>query len=313
MMSRMLQCGVVALIALAGCSSGVDEQHDYLGDAASSDGATTGSNASGSVASTDGAPSTTGTTGAASNSGATSSGQVSGTNSTSTTSSTTGGFGTNDAGTTTMNATGTSDATTSTTDGSASSGSATAGATTTGNTMFGGVGGAGGAASASDTASVGNTTTSPTTSTTGESSGSDDCRLMLGDVPVCCTAVGDDRGDVDEVFELLNAYRTSLGLDALAHDPVLEEAIQGHCKHMSEADFFDHISPVAELETPWDRAEMCGTSANAENIAWGYRSPADVMEGWQNSPGHDQNMRTTGSSRVGIGKYGEYWGQIFGR
>jgi uncharacterized protein YkwD len=158
---------------------------------------------------------------------------------------------------------------------------------------------------------AGGTTGGGSTSTGGEPG--EECRVMLGDTPVCCTPQGDDKTQVDEVFELLNAYRNSLGLDSLAYDPVLEETMQGHCKHMSEANFFSHNSIVAELDTPWDRAEICGTDANAENIAQGYRSSAEVMDGWQNSPGHDENMRTTNSSRVGIGFYDSYWGQIFGR
>jgi uncharacterized protein YkwD len=134
---------------------------------------------------------------------------------------------------------------------------------------------------------------------------------MLGDVPVCCTPTGENRTNVDEVYELLNAYRVSLGLSALATDPELEEAMQGHCVHMALADFFDHSSPVAELESPWARAEYCGSSANGENIAAGQRSPAAVMHGWKESPGHDSNMRGN-YGRVGVGEYELHWGQIFG-
>src|SRR5690606_30655856 len=202
----------------------------------------------------------------------------------------------------------------------------TTGAATTGGAPFGGAGGSMGGGQTDSTSSTDGDTGSSTdgdagaggsgdvstdgTSTTGSSS--EECRVMQGEVPVCCTPQGSDREDVDEVFELLNAYRVSQGIDALAYDPVLEEAMQGHCKHMDQADFFAHESPVRELTTPWDRAEICGTSANAENIAAGQNSPAAVMDGWRNSSGHDRNMRSTGSSRVGIGKYGRYWGQIFG-
>jgi uncharacterized protein YkwD len=153
-----------------------------------------------------------------------------------------------------------------------------------------------------------------TTSSTGAGgqTSTDECSLMLGNVPVCCTPQGENRSNVDEVFELLNAYRISQGRDALAQDPVLEEAMQGHCMHMDQADFFDHIAPVEDLAEPWDRADLCGTRANAENIAYNQRSPAAVMEAWQNSSGHDQNMLTNNSTRVGIGEYNLYWGQIFG-
>jgi uncharacterized protein YkwD len=134
---------------------------------------------------------------------------------------------------------------------------------------------------------------------------------MIGEVPVCCTPSGTNRVNVDGVFDLLNAYRVSLGLSALAYDSKLEEAMQGHVMHMAQADFFSHDSPVAVIETPWARAEYCGTSANGENIAGGYATASAVMEGWQNSPGHDGNMRGN-FRRVGIGEYSRIWGQLFG-
>jgi len=134
---------------------------------------------------------------------------------------------------------------------------------------------------------------------------------MLGNVPACCAATGTHKTNVDEVFALLNAYRTSLGLSTLAYDNALEEAMQGHCMHMVQANFFDHTGPVSQLALPWDRAEYCGTKANAENIASGQRTPADVMTSWKNSSGHDANMRSSNAKRVGIGEFSLRWGQIF--
>jgi uncharacterized protein YkwD len=112
------------------------------------------------------------------------------------------------------------------------------------------------------------------------------------------------------VLSLLNAYRNSLGLNSLASDKSLEEAMQGHCMHMDQADFFAHSSPVAALESPWARAEYCGGSADGENIAKGQQSPASVMESWKNSSGHDSNMRGS-HTLVGIGEYNKIWGQVF--
>ncbi len=141
-----------------------------------------------------------------------------------------------------------------------------------------------------------------------------------GLVPVCCTQSPEERALADEVFRRLNAYRAEHGLPALERDEGLAQAIQGHCHHMAVHPFFGHTAPEAALDSPWARAEMCGSSANGENIAAGQSSPADVMESWQNSPGHDANMRNARFRRVGIGAYvgGEgapysiYWGQLFG-
>lgn len=282
--------GGCLLVAIAACQSEIDDGY-YFQEGAPTTGSMTGTETvtTGGMATT--GSTTSGTTGQIAGAGGsgmtvTSSSAVSGT----TTSNTTGDSGM------------------SSTTGFPMSGTGGSGfgdtSDTTGTTGNNAVGGAGG-----DDEDTANATSGGTDSgTSGEA-----CRVMQGNIPVCCTPQGDERADVDEVLELLNAYRTSLGIDALAHDPALEEAMQGHCQHMNEANFFDHISPVASLAEPWDRAELCGTSANAENIARGQRSAAQVMQGWQNSSGHDRNMRSENSSRVGIGKSGDYWGQIFGR
>lgn len=254
---------------------------------------------------TTGAPSTTGGDTAGSDASSMGGATVASTSGTGTTTSTDGA---------TPTTSGTSSTTTGVTTGASTSGGAAGGSTgmggasTTGgftNTSGNAFGGAANDAGGADS-------TTGAGSGTGGQTSSDQCRLMLGDVPVCCTPTGENRSNVDEVFELLNTYRNSQGRDALAQDPILEETMQGHCMHMDQADFFDHISPVAELAQPWDRADLCGTNANAENIAWNQRSPSEVMTAWQNSSGHNQNMLTNNSTRVGIGEYNLYWGQIFG-
>jgi len=133
-----------------------------------------------------------------------------------------------------------------------------------------------------------------------------------GDIPVCCAPTDADRDAIDEVFALLNEHRLSHGRPPLVYDPALESAIQGHCMHMAWHEFFSHDAPEYVVGSPWDRASLCDADAHGENIAWGYESPKDVMTGWQWSPGHNANMLNGNFARVGIGKYGTYWGQLFG-
>jgi uncharacterized protein YkwD len=134
-----------------------------------------------------------------------------------------------------------------------------------------------------------------------------------GLIPVCCTPAAAEKALIEEVFTLLNEHRMANGESALAYDTELESAIQGHCVHMSQHSFFAHEAEEAGVVTPWDRAKLCGTAANGENIAQGQRSPADVMEDWTNSSGHNQNMLGSNFTRVGIGYAadGRYWGQLF--
>lgn len=134
-----------------------------------------------------------------------------------------------------------------------------------------------------------------------------------GAIPVCCTPGASDKAMIDEAFALLNAHRMANGRSALAYDPKLEQAIQGHCQHMAEHTFFAHDAPEGAVARFTERAKACGASASGENIAYNQRSPAQVMTSWKNSSGHNMNMLSTGYKRVGIGLHAWRWGQIFGR
>jgi hypothetical protein len=133
-----------------------------------------------------------------------------------------------------------------------------------------------------------------------------------GQIPVCCAPTPSEKAEIEAVFALLNEHRANNGVPALAYDDKLEAAIQGHCIHMVQHPFFDHSAPESEVSSPWTRAEMCGTSASGENIAGGQSSPQDVMDSWKSSSGHNDNMLDGKFKRVGIGRHGSYWGQIFG-
>ncbi|MGW1893822.1 CAP domain-containing protein [Streptomyces sp. NPDC002004] len=120
-----------------------------------------------------------------------------------------------------------------------------------------------------------------------------------------------------EVVTLTNAARAAAGLRPLTADPLLTTAAQGHSSDMVARDFYAHTSP--EGGEPWDRAAGAGSGHRTvgENIACGQRSPAEVVEGWLNSPGHRANILGRGFTHVGIGlagggRAGTYWTQLFG-
>jgi len=81
--------------------------------------------------------------------------------------------------------------------------------------------------------------------------------------------------------------------------------------------FYSHTSP--EGTQPWDRAAAAGARHRSigENIACGQRSPAEVVDGWMNSPGHRANILKPDFTHIGIGfagggPAGTYWTQLFG-
>ncbi|NEA98292.1 CAP domain-containing protein [Streptomyces sp. SID13726] len=122
---------------------------------------------------------------------------------------------------------------------------------------------------------------------------------------------------VDEVVRLTNRERTGAGLPPLAVDPLLARAAQGYSTDMAVRAFYSHTSP--EGSQPWDRASAAGSTRRmiGENIARGQRSPAEVVEGWMNSPGHRANILKPDFTHIGIGfagggPAGTYWTQMFG-
>ncbi|MFF4350135.1 CAP domain-containing protein [Streptomyces sp. NPDC001530] len=120
-----------------------------------------------------------------------------------------------------------------------------------------------------------------------------------------------------EVVALTNAERTTAGLRPLSVDPLLTTAAQAHSADMVARAFYSHTSP--EGSQPWDRAAAAGCTHGSigENIACGQRSPAEVVRGWMNSPGHRANILKPDFTHIGIGlagggKAGTYWTQLFG-
>src|SRR5208337_1044126 len=98
---------------------------------------------------------------------------------------------------------------------------------------------------------------------------------------------------------------------ALAIDLSLCEAAREHSQDMERLHFFSHESPVPGKKTPWDRAKLAGTTASGENIFNGSTSGKAADEVWFHSPGHHKNQMGN-FARVGVGRSGVYFTQMFG-
>jgi uncharacterized protein YkwD len=133
-------------------------------------------------------------------------------------------------------------------------------------------------------------------------------------------AVATDRAAYENaVVALTNAQRTAKGCPALRRDDRLVAAARAHSADMVRQGFFDHTGSdgssfvAREIAAGYPRK-----GPSAENIAWGYRTPRDVVTGWMHSPGHRANILNCGSVAVGVGLVYRldgtaYWTQDFGR
>ncbi|MCA9997838.1 MAG: CAP domain-containing protein [Anaerolineales bacterium] len=127
-----------------------------------------------------------------------------------------------------------------------------------------------------------------------------------------------------DVLTLVNSERAKVGCGALTANDKLVAAARGHSQDMAANDFFSHTG--SNGSSPGDRIEAQGYnwSTWGENIAAGYTTPADVMGGWMDSPGHRDNILNCSFTEIGIGyvynandagavDYRHYWTQVFGR
>jgi uncharacterized protein YkwD len=119
-----------------------------------------------------------------------------------------------------------------------------------------------------------------------------------------------------QVVDLTNQHRVAAGCAPLIISPQLTAAAAAHSQDMATNNFFSHTG--SDGSTPWDRIRRTGYSyrSAAENIAAGYRTAEDVVQGWYNSAGHRQNMLNCNLREIGVayadgGSYGRYWTQVF--
>ncbi|MFC5604843.1 S-layer homology domain-containing protein [Sporosarcina koreensis] len=104
-----------------------------------------------------------------------------------------------------------------------------------------------------------------------------------------------------ETIDLVNKERTGKGVKALSHDLELSKIAQIKAEDMAKHGYFDHTSP-----THGTVGEMLATfnytwTSYGENIAKGYRTPKEAVNGWIKSPGHYKNMMNTTFTNIGSG------------
>ncbi len=119
-----------------------------------------------------------------------------------------------------------------------------------------------------------------------------------------------------EVVRLVNVQRSRRGLQTLKSNWEIARVAGYKSQDMINKRYFSHISPT--FGSPFKMMESFGIrfSAAGENIAYGQKTPASVMNSWMNSPGHRANILSATYTNIGVGlaksKTGVcYWTQMF--
>jgi uncharacterized protein YkwD len=103
-----------------------------------------------------------------------------------------------------------------------------------------------------------------------------------------------------EINRLTNLQRTSHGCPAVTVKAQLTAAARGHSAYMAQSGKFSHTGRGGSRFVA--RVKAAGyAKPSSENIAWGYRSAAAVVDGWMKSPGHRANILNCKSKTVGVG------------
>ena len=131
-----------------------------------------------------------------------------------------------------------------------------------------------------------------------------------------CNSIYDAETEKDcytlsyKVFEIVNQERIKAGVKPLKFNNDMYKAAMVRAKECDES--FSHDRPNGtSCFTALKEAGVKYLSAG-ENIAMGYRTPADVMKGWMDSEGHRNNILNPNFTDFACGVYKSgYWSQFF--
>lgn len=117
-----------------------------------------------------------------------------------------------------------------------------------------------------------------------------------------------------EVVQLVNEERQKAGLSPLTVNVQAVEAAQIRAQEIESV--FSHTRPNGtSFVTALSEAGVSYSGAG-ENIAYGQKTPEQVMEAWMNSQGHRANILNSSFTSIGVGHYQNnrgvsYWTQLF--
>lgn len=116
------------------------------------------------------------------------------------------------------------------------------------------------------------------------------------------------------IVELVNEERAKAGINPLTLQENVTEAAQVRAVECET--LFSHTRPNGtSFSTALKEAGVSYRGAG-ENIAWGQKTPEQVMQGWMNSAGHRANILNEKYTTIGVGYYQNaagvnYWSQLF--
>lgn len=124
----------------------------------------------------------------------------------------------------------------------------------------------------------------------------------------------ENAGYVQQVVNLVNQERAKAGLSPVTADASIEAAALVRAKETEKS--FSHTRPDGSSFSTALVQQGVRFYGAGENIAWGQKTPEQVMNGWMNSEGHRANILNAKFTKIGVGYYQNasgtnYWTQLF--
>ncbi len=117
----------------------------------------------------------------------------------------------------------------------------------------------------------------------------------------------------NQVLQLINQERAKAGLSALTTNSTLQAAAEKRAQETVQS--FSHTRPNGTSFSSVLKEYGISYRTSGENIAYGQKSPQEVVTAWMNSSGHRANIMNGNFGKVGIGVYQKngviYWSQLF--
>ncbi|MCR4739658.1 MAG: CAP domain-containing protein [Lachnospiraceae bacterium] len=118
------------------------------------------------------------------------------------------------------------------------------------------------------------------------------------------------RSEALKAYNLVNEQREAAGLGTLVWDSNLESTSDVRARECSQS--FSHTRPNGSAWYTVNSNIMAG-----ENLAFGYYTADEVLDGWMNSPTHRENILYPTFTKISISVYVDddgtyYWAQEFG-
>lgn len=129
-----------------------------------------------------------------------------------------------------------------------------------------------------------------------------------GDSNNDCNDSGSNETEIiNEILDLVNNHRQSVGKSTLELDCVANELAINHTKYMISQDLISHNGFQERFQ---ELQQRVNAKSVGENVASGYSSAENVMHAWLNSEGHKTNIEGN-FTHIGIAAIKNSKGTLF--